>query len=339
MLSGLEVLSFPTESAEYKTYLSHPGVLRLGVCHRCCARIHGVALTATRVCLDASPWSLARPVEHVWVYLLIAFVPLVHRTHATSHSCRLHVVRPCPSDALAQFHSPQYYVFGPDWSTVVRSSVDAIVTRIDTDTASRRTWEVRCDEGHYCIAGERFPCPPGRFGDERVCMALACVKHARSAIVWYTRVRKKDIRGLAFCSAVLDTGWSAYARKGMSNRTGELTPLSFPSLPPCTTQYRRQFRNAFLVHAGLDELKLLGKLPARLLLPPGRDASCGAPLRRHERVLPRGVLCTDAGYPWLLHDGVFDAGYAREACAILLVVSSHLLGMHDLHCIRLYRRP
>jgi hypothetical protein len=71
------------------------------------------------------------------------------------------------TDSLSQFHSPQYYVFGPDaWKLTATNT--PIVARINTDTATRRTWEVRCDEGHYCIAGERFPCPAGRYGNERV---------------------------------------------------------------------------------------------------------------------------------------------------------------------------
>jgi hypothetical protein len=71
------------------------------------------------------------------------------------------------TDSLAQFHSPQYSVFGPDaWKLTATNT--PIVARINTDTATRRTWEVRCDEGHFCIAGERFPCPAGRYGNERV---------------------------------------------------------------------------------------------------------------------------------------------------------------------------
>ena len=30
------------------------------------------------------------------------------------------------------------------------------------------------DEGHYCIDGERFPCPPGRYGDERRLSNSSC---------------------------------------------------------------------------------------------------------------------------------------------------------------------
>ncbi len=79
------------------------------------------------------------------------------------------------SDSLDQFHTPQYFVFGPDQLKLTSSRLP-IVANIETDTATRRNWEVRCDEGHFCIGGERFPCPKGRFGDERVrrwhCAAL-----------------------------------------------------------------------------------------------------------------------------------------------------------------------
>ncbi len=33
-----------------------------------------------------------------------------------------------------------------------------------TGNANTRTRQVLCEPGHWCVSGERFECPPGRFG-------------------------------------------------------------------------------------------------------------------------------------------------------------------------------
>ena len=137
VLSGLDVLNFPPGSVEEKRFLTHPGSY--------CVRCHTALLNwyaEIQVCVTSSCMKTC-----------CVFDPALCAHGAT--------------DSLAQFHSPQYYVFGPDaWKLTATNT--PIVARINTDTATRRTWEVRCDEGHYCIAGERFPCPAGRYGNERV---------------------------------------------------------------------------------------------------------------------------------------------------------------------------
>ena len=71
------------------------------------------------------------------------------------------------AESLAQFDSPQFHVYVVNGSLITDPS-SPIVARVDNDTSEIRNFEVLCDDGNYCLEGQRFPCPAGTYGDQRV---------------------------------------------------------------------------------------------------------------------------------------------------------------------------
>jgi hypothetical protein len=76
-------------------------------------------------------------------------------------------------ESLNQFHSPQFFVYVVNGSLITTPS-SPILARIDNDTSAIRNWEIRCDEGNYCVNGTRLPCAQGHYGDERGLITPNC---------------------------------------------------------------------------------------------------------------------------------------------------------------------
>jgi len=67
---------------------------------------------------------------------------------------------------LGQFEDPTLHRL-PQATAAVSAADNPVATHIVIDTAAIRTDERLCEEGHYCVGGERFECPVGRWGGAR----------------------------------------------------------------------------------------------------------------------------------------------------------------------------
>lgn len=74
---------------------------------------------------------------------------------------------PPPAVSLDQFHSPEFFVYVVN-ASLITSTTSHILARIDNDTSPIRNYEIRCDDGNYCLNGTRIPCPQGTYGNQRV---------------------------------------------------------------------------------------------------------------------------------------------------------------------------
>ena len=102
----------------------------------------------------------------------------VHVITFVLHSHRISGCLTFPAESLDQFQSPQFYVYVVN-ASLISAPTSPILARIDNDTSAIRNWEIRCDEGNYCVGGERFPCDAGTYGNERVRGSVASAPCSR----------------------------------------------------------------------------------------------------------------------------------------------------------------
>lgn len=71
--------------------------------------------------------------------------------------------------SMSQFQPDALNVYPPDTTVGSASAVaSTILSEIRLDTSAIRTHERMCEEGFFCFNGQRFECPAGRFGNERM---------------------------------------------------------------------------------------------------------------------------------------------------------------------------
>lgn len=85
-------------------------------------------------------------------------------------------------DALEQFNDPALHRLPPASDANSHAGTE-ISTEIVLDDSNIRTNERLCDEGHYCVGGRRFQCPPGRWGGERMLSTPDCSGNCTSGYI------------------------------------------------------------------------------------------------------------------------------------------------------------